>query len=228
MSDDPKVLTRIQKLLALADTGTNQNEHEAQQALLRAQELMARHNISVENLQPLNEPTVETKTVYTSGRLDNWRKSFAAIIANNFRCKAWFVETPQGLEIRMMGTSTDLAYARKIYAQAFISCEAGASRYVKSVPLNHRKKLKNSYRTGFTATMEELFAKQVAVNGWELVVSAPPAVMNAFAAVGTEQVKPRVRNTLNPSAWHAGEKKAEEFVEKHKKTTVLRARSLKP
>ena len=73
---------KITKLLALA--GSN-NPNEANAALLKAQELMLKHNISMEYLG--HEERIVTERINVNPNKHYVR--MALLIASNFRTKAW-------------------------------------------------------------------------------------------------------------------------------------------
>ena len=83
---DSKLIDKIKKLIALSDSP---NEHEAQSAMLKAQLLMAKHNVDMADVQGSNllEEAVifgeMMDTVYTDSY---WKLNLANVIAENFRC----------------------------------------------------------------------------------------------------------------------------------------------
>ena len=60
-NNDEKLIAKIEKLLRLSSSN---NEHEAQSAMMKAQELMAKHNIKMADVNPEEQPQekVETRT----------------------------------------------------------------------------------------------------------------------------------------------------------------------
>ena len=82
---DPKILARIQKLLALS---TSNFKEEAESALLKAQKLMLQHGVSSAEISfdsAAHEPVVEREVYHAQTPL--WHGRLAAVLASNFRCR---------------------------------------------------------------------------------------------------------------------------------------------
>ena len=87
-----KILNKIKNLLDLANN--NPNENEAIAAALKAQELMAKYDIELDQLDDKKETREIVKEVYRqSGKheMKRWKIGLASIIAENFRCKVYFI-----------------------------------------------------------------------------------------------------------------------------------------
>lgn len=84
MVNDPhdKIIDKIDKLLHLS---RSDNENEARAAMVKAQELIAKHNISREELGQEEERQVVTMTSQAFG--EEWVQMVAGVIASNFRCR---------------------------------------------------------------------------------------------------------------------------------------------
>lgn len=86
MEDKSKVIDRIRKLLALSESA---NEHEAALAAERAQELLARYNIDlfevedVEEEQPVERDSSETRSQV-------WRRHIYQAVAKMYFCVYYF------------------------------------------------------------------------------------------------------------------------------------------
>jgi hypothetical protein len=89
------IITRIQKLLALSTSG---NEHEASLAMEKAQELLTKHNLSMAEVEPLEEaPPVTKSYVSVHTRATNaWlymlakgiaRTNFSAMLVSDARAE---------------------------------------------------------------------------------------------------------------------------------------------
>ena len=82
MSIDPKIVDKIQKLLAL---GTSPNEHEAAAAIAKAQSLMEQYDLEMADLQ---KPVADTAIEQTDGEVfavrgkpEEWRNEIANAVA---------------------------------------------------------------------------------------------------------------------------------------------------
>jgi hypothetical protein len=89
---DPKVLERIQKLLAMS---TSSNKHEAEAHLARAMAMMTEHNLSMQVIENrkdrrgVNIATDYTKARYTEGAKASYERSYVCWILKSF----FFVDT---------------------------------------------------------------------------------------------------------------------------------------
>lgn len=82
---DNNIIAKIEKLIALSGSD---NENEAKAAMLKAQELMAKYEIEMSQINPErsnDRPVVS----YTSPAFrDDWVIDLSSLIAGNFRCHA--------------------------------------------------------------------------------------------------------------------------------------------
>ena len=82
---DKNIISKIEKLLALA--GNNPSETEAQAAMLKAQKLMAEHNLDLAQFKDKPQEKKEAIKDYVEGYHNtNWAISLAKVICDNFRC----------------------------------------------------------------------------------------------------------------------------------------------
>jgi len=114
-SDEGKielVMKKIQKLLALAESA---NEHEALSASLKAQKLLAKYNLDLEQVDgEVDQDIEEAKMNVTTG--NTWKADLAVIIANSYRCK-FYVLTDNIYVFR--GYRADVLVARRVFAYLF-------------------------------------------------------------------------------------------------------------
>lgn len=93
MENREKVLKKIENLLALA--GNNPSENEALAAALKAQELMAKYNIELAEVEGQDKSEEIVKEEYAPKAnchyVRKWRYTLANIIARNFCCKTYVV-----------------------------------------------------------------------------------------------------------------------------------------
>ena len=82
-----KMLDRVRKLLALA--GNNPSEEEAISASLKAQELIAKYDLDLTELDKV-ELEIGTSEFYT-GIDKSWKYGLSSVVANNFRCCCYWV-----------------------------------------------------------------------------------------------------------------------------------------
>ena len=77
------IIDKVKKLFALA--GNNPSESEATLAALKAQELLAKNNISMEEIFDDEPEEIVHDIVWANNR--QWRARLANIIAPNFKCR---------------------------------------------------------------------------------------------------------------------------------------------
>lgn len=187
-----RTLRLIKKSLALA--GNNPNAEEAQTALLKAQELMAKHGLSMSDvpvdIEQQCKKTTEIRIDYM--RLLWWHKRLAEIIANNFRCyKYWF---PNGRVAQMafFGIESDVAIAKEVYLFAIQAIKFHANEYIKRNGITGRSTInvvKNDYIIGFLNGLDEKFKEQIDRNGWGLVIVKDTLVVQEYEKKNLNFVK---------------------------------------
>lgn len=170
--EQERVLSRIQNLLNLADKSRNNSDEEAHAALLKAQELMAKYHIAME------EASEEEGTVVLVRCETKWNYSFryplAVRLAKNFRCRSWVA----GGVIVAVGTPTDSAIFKEVFEFTYRHISKGASRaYNRAYQLGRPTKgVQNSYAGGFILGMEKALEEQCTA----LAVVVPDSVEEKY------------------------------------------------
>ena len=115
MTKDNKAYTRIKKLLKLAESD---NAHEAEQAAMRAQELMIYHEIDAldidldEDTQTrVKEPIVQEVVDPGTRRRSIWKGTLASAIGKGFACKMYWM----GARTYLVGRSSDVQTVKYLY-----------------------------------------------------------------------------------------------------------------
>lgn len=172
--DNEKIIEKIKGLLALADKSRNSEEAEAEAALLKAQELMAKYNISI-------DITEEEKIAYTHETCNSkwnmgFRKPLAAVIAKNFRCECYL--KGNGGSVVFFGHSTDARIAREAFEFAYeFALREGNRCYNKNYQMGRETKgVFNSYVTGFITGLKQKLEEQSRA----LMIVTPPDVKDKF------------------------------------------------
>lgn len=83
------IIEKIKKLLEHT-TDKGATEAEAIQFALKAQQLIAEHNVSEEELTGEELENIESVTCSEAGKVMYWGQMLASIIAQNFRCKMFW------------------------------------------------------------------------------------------------------------------------------------------
>lgn len=213
MKDKESIVKKIEALLALSDSNKNNSEEEAQAAMLKAQELMAKYDISME------EVSTEEKEQYSNEECEHkwdyaYRVPLANVLANNFRCMLYM----RGKKIVFMGHPSDAKICKATfeYAYRFIM-RKGNSIYNKRYSMGYTTKgVFNSYAHGFISGLKEAFDVQCKA----LVIVTPPDVIDEFKNMsqgwGTKKTKNIGDDVTNSEAWREGQRDGKSFMEKDK------------
>lgn len=172
--DNEKIIEKIKGLLALGDKSRNCEETEAEAALLKAHELMAKYNVSV-------EITEEEKISYVHEVCESkwnmgFRKPLARIIADNFRCECYLKGS--GGSVVFFGHSTDARIAREVFEFAYsFAMKEGNRCYNKNYQMGRNTRgVFNSYVKGFLKGIEQKLGEQSVA----LMVVTPPDVKDKY------------------------------------------------
>ena len=162
MTTTDPILSRIQKLLALA---TSDNVHESAQAAAAAQRLMLQHGIDSADLAP---PSVQEITLDHDLANDTWFQILAKHVGESCFCRTYgkTVHVPGRVNRRtvtvMLGRANDVAVASVLLAWlagevnrlADKGWHSGAPTPKGTNPV-HGKTWKNSFRRGAVKTLGE-------------------------------------------------------------------------
>ena len=111
---------KIAKLLALA---TSPNEQEAQAALLKARELMAKHKLRPEECQGQSGAKVVVRTVGVecTKQTDSWALTLGGIIGNRYCCKVYrqHAKGAKKVTVGFAGLEDDFEVCRRVYLYAY-------------------------------------------------------------------------------------------------------------
>jgi hypothetical protein len=170
--DKEKIMKRIAKLLNLSDEKKNNNEHEAQAALLKAQQMMAENNISTADLNiaigDARKQEEAKKEVKEKGaewtKLQWYHRAIADVIADNFRCYHFYRHSNGMTKMVFMGLAADAELANTMYEFALIALDYNADQYVKEQRevryIRDSKGIKTDYMRGFIRGLHEKFEAQ--------------------------------------------------------------------
>lgn len=176
---DTSVILKIKKLLAL---GESSNEHEAKLAMLKAQELLAKHKISLKEMNEYQEVNVvegKTNVTFTKAK---WKGRLAKVIADNFGCY-YFFRTRRNNTVMFIGKDEDVTVCRIVieYAIDSINSVVKRLRYEYRRDGYSTKGLENDYALGFIKGLENAFEKQKQENQeWGLILVKDKEVTDAY------------------------------------------------
>lgn len=178
MCTDEKILNKIHNLLDLANN--NPNENEAIAAALKAQELMAKYEVELDQLDDKAETREITESVYANTskhEMKTWKYGLANIIAKNFRCKVYY----KGKDVVFYGYREDAKIALQVFSYLY---EVGNKLAVKCY--NESKKqgkstrgIMNTYLVGFRDGVKSVLEKQCTA----LMIVVPEEVKTSFDAM---------------------------------------------
>lgn len=171
-----KILNKIKNLLDLANN--NPNENEALAAALKAQELMAKYNVELDQLDNKQETREIVKEVYhQSGKheMRKWKIGLANIIAKNFRCKVYFINKQ---DVVFYGYKEDAKIALQVFTYLYEIGNKFAVRYYNKCKKEGRdtQGVMNTYLIGFRDGAAEVLGKQCTA----LMIVTPKEVTESF------------------------------------------------
>lgn len=197
-----KILNKIKNLLDLANN--NPNENEAIAAALKAQELMAKYNIELDQLDDKKETREIVKEVYyQSGKheMKKWKIGLAAIIAQNFRCKTYFLG---GQDVVFYGFKEDAKIALEVFTYLYEIGNKFAVRYYNKCKKEGKETrgVMNTYLVGFRDGVAEVLEKQCTA----LMIVTPKEVTESYDEMskGWKKMKSILRLSGDTSAYSNG------------------------
>ena len=174
-----KVIFKIQNLLELAYDAPN--DEEGQTALLMAQKLMIKHNLSMSDIEVQQANQAIGETIGTEEyRLPRWQVKLAAILGENFRCQTLRRrDRAKGVtQIIFFGYQSDAELCTKVYEGAILYLKYRLKRLFPTIPKAYWKDYKKSYLLGFLEGLDYRFKMQVqSSNEFALAVQIPNEVL---------------------------------------------------
>jgi hypothetical protein len=172
-----KVLDKVKKLFALA--GNNPSEAEAQAAAMRAQELIAKYNLTITDE---DEKLEITKSSFVTGVDKSWKYNLASVIENNFRVKSYWIDKRK---VVFYGYKQDTEVAKEVFQYLFRVCEKNARRECrKSYQIRGTEKgVYFSYTRGFIIGIGQKLSEQCVA----LRVVTPPEVNDQWEDFKVQQ-----------------------------------------
>lgn len=213
METKEKILEKIKGLLALGDSSRNNSEEEAKAAMLKAQQLMAKYDISAEEVDGEDEEQYshemcEHKWDYA------YRIPLAGVLAKNFRCRVY----TRGKRVVFMGHPSDAKICKATFefAYQFIQ-KKGNALYNKRYSMGYPTRgVFNSYAHGFIVGLQEAFDVQCQA----LAIVTPQDVIDEFTNLSKDW-KTKKRKDISDDAtdvqvWHEGRRDGKSFMDKEK------------
>lgn len=170
-----KILNKIKNLLDLSNSS---NEHEAKAAALKAQELMVKYDIDSSLIVDTNPYENEISHIICSDdgkhTMKKWRILLAPVIANNFRCKIYYMDN----NVVFYGHKQDAEIAAEVFKFLYSTGNKLAVRFYNKYRKEGKstKGIMNAYLQGFAKGVKEDLEKQCTA----LMIITPQEVTNSF------------------------------------------------
>ena len=213
MKTKEEIFEKIKGLLALGDASRNNSDEEAKAAMLKAQQLMAKYDISAEELEGEEEEQYahemcEHKWDYA------YRLPLANVLGKNFRCMVY----THGKKVVFMGHPSDAKICKATFefAYQYIQKKGNASynkRYSMGYPT---KGVFNSYAHGFIVGLQEAFDVQCRA----LAIVTPQDVIDEFTNISKDWKSNKRKNiakdATDAQVWYRARRHGKKFVDKNK------------
>jgi hypothetical protein len=197
-----KIIEKIKNLLDLSNN--NPSEEEAIAAAAKAQELMAKYDIQIGDLEDTIDNDIAEEIFYDNGKheMKKWKVGLASVIAKNFRCKHYF-----------MGKKNIVFYGHKIDAQIALNTFSylyNAGNKLASNYYYNKKKMgfetkgvMNSYLAGFKNGIQDKLDAQCTA----LMIVTPKDVTDAFEEMSADWKTTHTKITIyDHDAFEQGKK----------------------
>lgn len=174
------IIIKIKKLLALSESS---NEYEAKVAMLKAQELLAKHKLSLKEIEEHEDINVMEGKTNITFRQGKWKGKLADLIAENFGCYHYYRTNRTHTIIFMGKDEEDVTVCKMMleYAVDSINSVVNRLRYQYRKEGYSTKGLENDYALGFIEGLEYAFEEQKQENQeWGLVLARDKEVVEAY------------------------------------------------
>lgn len=211
MNKREDALDLIRKLFNLGDKERNDSDQEAELAILKAQKLMAKYDISLEEVQEEKGPK------YSEERCEHkwdygYRVPLAQVLAKNFRCELFM----RGKSIVFMGHKMDAAICRQTFEFAYnYIMKRGNQEYNRRYEMGYPTRgVFNSYARGFIIGLKKSLDEQCVA----LAIVTPPDVTAKFKEMseGWKQKTTKMGEATDAETLRKGIKDGERFLQKNK------------
>lgn len=198
------ITEKVRKLLALSSN--NPNENEAIAAALKAQELMAEYDLTIEQVKDKPESREIVEAVYRhTGKheMKKWKYGLATIIGNNFRCKVFMYGCE---EVVFYGYEEDAKIALQVFSYLYEAGNRLAVKYYNQCRKERKytKGVMNTYLAGFRQGISSVLEEQCKA----LMIITPQEVIDKFNEKTSGWKTKTVSTTIskNSAAFENGKK----------------------
>lgn len=165
MSNETKIIQRIQKLLALADEDGGGTEAERDNAMRRAQELMFKHDLDMASIEGTADiKFVEGDMTFTQER-DHWRGRLFYHIGQALGAKGFQTKYSRGhMRMVLVGQPDTVRFAEIltdwIIPQLTRECEVALVKAKQDDPGTHARTFRNAFYDHATARISDRLEAQ--------------------------------------------------------------------
>lgn len=177
--EDKNIIIKIKKLLALSESN---NENESKQAILKAQELLLKHKLTLRQVLDEDEEKVVVEKTEVKFTKAKWKIRLANLIGENFSCYVYAM-TNKTNTVVFLGLEKDTKISTIVlnYAIEIIDKEVGKLRYKYRKDGYSTKGLEADYASGFIQGLAESLERQKEENQeWALVLKKDKRVVETF------------------------------------------------
>lgn len=180
-----EIIIKINKLLALSKSS---NENEAQNAMLKAQMLLAKYKLSMKEVESYSNKNIKIEDFKTKEKFrgKSWKSNLAKVIADNFGCFLYYNTGNYKVHrVCFYGKEEDVIIANIMFEYAVKWINLEGNKLVKRMKQDRRRKyfdgIKNDYALGFIAGLKERFRKQITENKeWGLILQKDQVVIESY------------------------------------------------
>lgn len=164
---------KIKKLLKLSESP---NEHEAQRAIMKAQELACKIGIEISNINvEEDEEFVVDEAVTFKKTVSPEEKAIASIIAKNFKVETYIMNS-YNTTINVIGFPEDVEIFKTVFNYALKNFRKFRKEFINEYKTTHQyvrmTPLKNSYLFGFIRGLDDKFKENVMEHALIIVTPA--------------------------------------------------------
>lgn len=222
--DKLKIADKIRKILAKATNNPSQGETET--ALLKAQELLIKHGLTMSDLQVVGGSSRE---IVKDGAHD-WTKSpwwyypLAKVLGDNFRCYVYVEEgrkysngvtskTHKADRVVFMGLKDDVETCKTCFNYAMMYVQYQTQRVRRKVRKEGRDTggVANDYIVGFINGLKDKFTEQVAANCWAVALVKDPELTEKFNQISLTNSQTKFKRRRDEEAYNMGYQQGKTF-----------------
>ena len=186
------VVLKIKKLLALSKSS---NKNEAQVALMKAQELLAKYKLTQKEVEMQDDIKILDKKSNISFSTAKWKGILCKIIADNLGCYVYTL----GNDVMFFGKEEDVNICEIMVEYAIDSIESESKSLIWELKRQGKsaRGVKNDYALGFIRGLKENFEQQKINNEeWGLVLAKDKNVIDNWnEKVSKSNMKTRKLNS---------------------------------